>query len=350
MAIPSVGNPRSRRPGAPRVVAELTPASTTTGGSHRWSPSGPAVQGVPPRSPRRRRSRLRRGDRLWLGLLLTPYLLGFVVLIAYPAGTSLLGSFRDWPLFGEATWVGLDNYQRLVADPGFWQAVRNTLLYVALLVPAELVVGLGLALFLNRELRGVAVYRSAYFAPFVLSLAAVGLVWTWFLSPDWGLFNQFLGVLGLPQPYWLADPRFALPGLALTSVWRNSGYYMIIYLAGLQSIDREMEEAALVDGANAWQRFRHVILPLLTPTTFFAVLLGIILGFQVFDLTYVMTKGGPVGSTDVLVYFIYTTAFRSGDLGYASAIAFALLVLMVVLTACYFALESRWVHYADDGR
>lgn len=282
----------------------------------------------------------------WLLLFLGPYLFGFAVLIAVPVVESLGGSLSDWPLFGDPTLSGLGNYQKLLQSPSFWQAFLNTVYYVALLVPLEIVCAIGLALLVNRGLPGRTLFRSVYFAPFVMSLASIGLVWTWLFSPDYGLVDQALSTVRLPQIRWLAEPGWAMPALVITSVWRNCGYYMVIFLAGLQSVPEELHEAARIDGAGAWNRFRHVTWPALTPTTFFAVIIGVILGFQVFDLSFIMTQGGPSSATTTLVYLIYTTAFQRGDLGYASAIAFALLVITLLFTLVYFRFERRWVHYA----
>lgn len=297
-------------------------------------------------SGRRRRSR--RGGP-WTLLFLAPYLIGLALFIAYPVGFSLYGSLTDWPVFGQRTWAGLSNYAALLHDAHFVRALVNTAYYVALLVPLEIGAGLGLALLINGRLRARSFFRSVYFAPFVFSLASIGLIWTWLFSPDFGLVNLVLGWLHLPQPDWLSDSHWAMPALIIASVWRNAGYYMVIYLAGLQAIPRELYEAAAVDGAGPWAQFRAVTWPALTPTTFFVGILAVILGFQVFDLSFVMTQGGPDGSTTTLVFYAYTSAFQDGKLGYASAVSVALLAVMVLFTLIYLALERRWVHYADAG-
>jgi ABC-type sugar transport system permease subunit len=299
----------------------------------------------PPLAPRRRRGSRTAGQRRWLLVFLAPYLIGLAVFVAYPVGYSLFGSLTDWPIFGGQSWAGLANYRKLLSDPQFHQALVNTLYYVALLVPCEIAAGLGLALLINGRLRGRTLFRAVYFAPFVFSLASIGLIWTWLFSPDFGLVDAALGALHLPQPDWLNDSHWSMPALVIASIWRNAGYYMVIYLAGLQAVPKEHYEAASVDGAGAWAKFRYVTWPALTPTTFFVGILAIILGFQVFDLSFIMTQGGPDRSTTTLVFMAYTSAFQDGQLGYASAISFALLVLMLILTFFYFAFERRWVHY-----
>ena len=287
-------------------------------------------------------------DGPWVVAFLGLYAFGFVILIAYPVAAAFGASLTDWPLFGEPTPSGIANYQKLIESDGFHQALINTIVYVVLLVPFEIAIAIGLTVLVNRNLPGRTFFRAVYFAPFVMSLASIGLIWTWLYSPDFGLVNGVLKLIGLQQVRWLADPDLALPALVITSVWRNAGYYMVIFLAGLQGIPEELYEAATIDGAGAAGRFRHITWPLLTPTTFFAVILGVILGFQVFDLSYVMTQGGPAGHTVTLVFLIYKTAFQTGALGYASAIAFVLIAIVLALTIAYFRLERRWVHYGVE--
>lgn len=290
----------------------------------------------------------RAPDGPWVVAFLALYTIGFVVLIAFPVAAAFGASLTDWPLFGEPTPAGLANYQELLESDSFREALINTIVYVVLLVPVEIAIAIGLAVLVNRNLPGRTLFRAVYFAPFVMSLASIGLIWTWLYSPDFGLVNGFLKLLGMEQVRWLSEPDLALPALVITSVWRNAGYYMVIFLAGLQGIPEPLYEAARIDGAGAWARFRYITWPLLTPTTFFAVILGVILGFQVFDLSYVMTQGGPAGRTVTLVFLIYETAFQSGALGYASAIAFVLISIVLVLTVAYFRLERRWVHYGVE--
>jgi multiple sugar transport system permease protein len=304
-------------------------------------------EGQPP-GPISRRLRRLFPDGRWTLIFLLPYLIGLVLFIAFPTVNSFLISLKNEPLFGGSSWIGFNNYSHLFADGAFWGAFSNTALYVVLVVPAELAAAIGLAILVNRRFRGTAVFRSIYFAPFVVSLASLGLIWTWLYSPQFGLWNEILRLIGIAGPQWLAQPSSALPALALTTLWRNVGYYMVIFLAGLQHIPEQLYEAARVDGAGPWRRFRHVTWPLLTPVTFVAGVLAVILAFQVFDLTYLMTQGGPGTSTVTLLYYTYIQAFQNGTLGLGSASAFVLMLIMILFTVVYFWTERRWVQYEQS--
>jgi multiple sugar transport system permease protein len=206
--------------------------------------------------------------------------------------------------------------------------------------------GLALALGLNHALRGIAFLRAAYFLPVVTSWVVVALVWQWLLSPADGLVNAVLGTLGLPEPGWWTDPAWAMPSVILASVWKDLGFVMVILLAGLQAVPAEVQEAARVDGANAWQRFWHVTLPLLSPSTFFVVVISLINGFQVFDQVNVMTGGGPAGASQVVVGHIYDLTFRYGRAGDASALSWLLFLLILAITAAQLRGQRKWVTYA----
>ncbi len=287
----------------------------------------------------------RRTEAGWILFFLAPYLLGLAVFVLGPMGYAAWTSLTSRSLFGPGHFVGLANYRKLVDDPTFWQAAWNTLYYALLVVPTELMAALGMALLLNRRLRGIGFFRGVYFLPFVLSLVSVGLLWTWIYSPGLGPVAHLMSLVGLQAPGWLVYPGLAMPAVAFTSVWRNAGYYTVIFLAGLQALPRELEEAASVDGTSAWQRFIHVTLPLLSPTIFFTLVIATIWAAQVFDLTYIMTGGGPQNATLSLAQYVYQAAFDNGQMGYASAISWALLAAVLLLTAVYFRAQRRWVHY-----
>ncbi len=276
-------------------------------------------------------------------LYLTPTILVVTVFVLVPIGLSLYLSFWRWPLTGPSrTFVGLANYSRLLHSPEFWNAIRVTVLYVLGVVPLSTGAALGLALLVNRPLRGLFFYRTAYFMPVVTSTVAVAIVWKWIYNPQAGLLNGVLHVLHLPTPGWLTDPRWALPALIIMAVWKYAGYYMVMFLAGLQAIPREYLEAAALDGAGRLSRFRHVTWPLLRPTTALVIITSTIFSFQVFGPVYVMTGGGPVHSTSVIVYHLYERAFGFQELGYASAIGWALFLLVFPLTVLQFkALSHR---------
>jgi len=284
-------------------------------------------------------------DGWWTVFFLLPYLIGLSLFVTYPTISSFLMSLKDQPLFGVSHWTGLSNYRHLIESAAFQSALLNTSYYVVLVVPAEIVLSLGLAVLMNRAFRGTALFRSIYFAPFVVSLASIGLIWTWLYNPQYGLWGQAFRLVGFSAPQWLAQPALAMPALAITTVWRNIGYYMVIFLAGLQTVPGQLYEAASIDGAGRWARFRHVTWPMLTPVTFVVGILAVILAYQVFDLTFLMTQGGPGTSTVSALYYTYVTAFQNGSLGLGSASAFVLMLLMVVFTVVYFWTEGKWVRY-----
>jgi multiple sugar transport system permease protein len=243
-------------------------------------------------------------------------------------------------------WVGLDNYANLLTDPTTRQVFLHTLVYVVGYLPLVYVGGLALALVLNQRLKGRAFLRATYFLPVVTSWVVVALVWKWLLNPANGLVNQLLGFFGVPGPGWWTDPHWALPAVILSSAWKDLGFVMVILLAGLQSIPSDVYEAALVDGANGWQRFWRITLPLLSPSTFFVVVISLINGFQVFDQVYVMTGGGPSGSSQVVVGHIYDLTFRYGRAGEASALSWILFAVILLITVLQVRGQRKWVHYA----
>lgn len=263
-----------------------------------------------------------------------------------PMVSSLWVSLHKWNLISPMQWIGVDNYLNLLTDPKTSEVFQHTLIYVVGYLPLVYVGGLALALALNQRLHGRSFLRATYFLPVVTSWVVVALVWKWMLNPSNGLVNQVLGTLGLPQPGWWTDPTWALPSVILSSAWKDLGFVMVILLAGLQAIPADLLAAAEVDGANAWQRFWRITLPLLSPSTFFVVVISLINGFQVFDQVFVMTAGGPAGSSQVVVGQIYDLTFRYGRAGEASALSWILFVLILVFTAAQIRGQRRWVHYA----
>jgi multiple sugar transport system permease protein len=219
------------------------------------------------------------------------------------------------------------------------------LFYVVGLVPLNIVLSVGLALWLNSKLRGLPFYRVGYFLPVVTVTVAVALIWKWMYAPGTGLINIALNGFGLPAPNWLGDPHWSMPGLIIMSVWKGFGYNMVVFLAGLQGIPVQLYEAATIDGANGWQRFWRITLPLLSPAIFFGVVMTVISSFQVFDQAYIMTAGGPANSTNTIVMYIYQNGFQFFKMGYASAIAWVLFAAIFVFTVLQMKLQSRWVNY-----
>lgn len=234
---------------------------------------------------------------------------------------------------GEPDWVGLDNYRRLAADPTIGASLRVTLLYAVTAVPLSLGLALGIALVLDEQwFRGKAVARAVFFLPHVISLVAVAFVWEWLLNPKYGIVNGVLGQLGIAGPAWLSDPRFALGCIIAVQVWHGLGFGVIVFLAGLQGVPDTYYEAARLDGANRLQQIRNVTLPLLMPTVMFLSIMGFIGAFQVFQSVYMMTGGGPADATRVIIYYLWQTAFERVELGYASAIAVLIFVVVLALT------------------
>lgn len=278
---------------------------------------------TPNRGPRREAS------TAWL--FVSPAILVILGLSIVPVVWSLLLSFQANDLVTPSRWVGLDNYDALVQDPKFGQAVRNTLVYTALYVPLSVVLGLALALALNRRIRFVGLYRTLMFVPFVVSATAQGVLFSFILDPEFGVANSLLHRLGLSTQGFLTDPAQALFVLVGITLWSGTGFCVVVYLAALQDVPPSLVEAARLDGAERWQVLRHVVLPTLTPITVFLVLWQVITALQVFDLVYVTTKGGPLGSTTVIVYFVWEQAFKSFTAGYGAAAAYVLAVALLVI-------------------
>lgn len=276
-----------------------------------------------------------------------PALTLIVVFFVGPVIAAVGLSFTDFDLYAladprAARWVGLRNYARVLHEPLFWQALRNTLYFAVVGGPLTVAVSLGAALLVNaRALRWKATARAVFFAPFVTTLVAVAIVWRYLYHPRYGLLNWLLGHVGVHQIDWLGDPRWAMPAIILMATWKNFGYNMLIFIAGLQNIPRELHEAAALDGATPFQRFRHVTIPMLAPTMFFVVIVTMIGYLQLFTEPYVMTQGGPLRATTSLVLYMYEEGFRWWRLGVAAAIAFLLFLLIVLFTVVQRRLSPR---------
>jgi len=241
--------------------------------------------------------------------------------------------------------MGWGNYAELLKSPSFHQVFKNTFIFSLIYVAGVIVFGLLLAILLNRKMKGISFFRSAFYTPVVTSAVAVGIVWTWMLSPKYGILPILLEKLHITSPYWLGDPGIALVTVAMIQVWKMSGYYMILFLAGLQLIPESLNEAALIDGAGKWKVFSRITLPLLSPTTFFVLIVSVIDSFKNFELIYVMTRGGPQNSTNTLVYDVYLNAFNYYRMGYASSLAYVLLAIIAIFTFLNFYGKKRWVQY-----
>jgi multiple sugar transport system permease protein len=286
---------------------------------------------------------MRRNRALVGWAFILPNFVGFAALTLVPVVIALALSFLTWNSYDTPTWAGLDNFRRMVGSDTFWTALLNTAYYAAGHIPLTLALSLGFAVLLNRKLRGVNFFRTALFIPYVTSLVAAAVVWNMLFSPEVGPVNQALRALGIADPPgWTTSTTWAMPAIILTSVWRDLGYYMVIYLAGLQTIPVELHEAAGIDGATSWQRFRHVTLPGLRPTTFFVLIMLTVSSFKVFDLVQVMTDGGPGRSTLVLSQLIFREGITEGRFGYSSAISMVLFAVVLTVTLIQFRLQKRW--------
>jgi multiple sugar transport system permease protein len=284
----------------------------------------------------------------WLDALpyLLPTLLGFFIFILGPVITSFLIGFTRWDLLTPPRWIGLENYYKMFFDmPLFWTILRNTFYYTLLYVPASVVLPLLVAIVMNQQLRGITFYRSVYFLPVVTSTVAVALVWQWLYNPQFGPINYLLGLVGIRGPEWITTPQWAMPALVLMSVWQGLGYNMVIYLAGLQGIPEEFYEAAAIDGANMWHRFRYITVPLISPTTFFVLIISLIGSLQVFEQTYILTQGGPAYATLTISYYIYQQAFQWFHMGFGAALSYVLFVIILIFTLVQFRLQRLWVFY-----
>ena len=278
----------------------------------------------------------------WVAVFLLPNLIGFITFIVFPLLSSLAISFTNWDLISTVEFVGIDNYKQLMTDKEFWAAFINTITFIIGYLPMVMVFGLACALLLNRKVKFRAFFRAAYFLPVVTSWVAVSLVWKWLFNPSYGLINYFLSFAGIEGLNWLQDENLAMPAIIITSVWKDIGFVIVLFLGGLQNISTSYYEAADIDGANSWKKFWNITLPLLTPTTFFVTIISLINSFQVFDQVMIMTEGGPGGSTNVLVQNIYNHAFRYFEMGYASAMSWILFIVIFVITSLQMKMQKRW--------
>jgi multiple sugar transport system permease protein len=286
----------------------------------------------------------------WAWFFLAPCLLGLLVFTYIPIMASLGLSFSYWNLLGIPRFVGLENYTAVLNDPLFWKSFATTWIFVIVSGFLEVALALLLAVWLNRAIRGQSFFRTAYFLPFITPMVSVALVWGWLYDPTYGLINWFLQqahLIDKPIP-WLYDPKTALWAVMILRVWKDIGYNIVIFLAGLQTVSPSLYESANLDGANSWQIFWRVTLPMITPTLFFIGIMTLINGFQSFDSVYLLTQGGPEHSTELLVYWMFKNAFEFYKIGPASAIAYILFVVILLLTLGQWQLRKRWVMYEDE--
>lgn len=282
---------------------------------------------------------------LWTLGFLAPTILGLAVFRLIPIVWSFGLSFTDWQIFDTPRFAGFDNYTALFTSAATLKAFGVTAAFMAMYVPGVTALSLLLALILNTRLRGMALFRGAFFLPYITATVAVALVWRWIFSTRFGLLNAALDWVGITaNPAWLADPAFALPAVAIVAVWKDAGFFMLLFLAGLQTIDDGLYEAARMDGARRWQRIRDITLPLLARSIFLVVILAAIRSTQTFEITYALTAGGPNGATTTLGFAIYLRAFVDFEMGHAAAMAYALCAILGLLTLIGFRVRQRWLY------
>lgn len=292
------------------------------------------------------RRRQRRREVFTAVVMLAPSLVFLAAFTYWPILRSLAYGFFDVQLGSpEIFFVGWENYQRLWMDALFWQSLRNTVVYMVVTVPASIGLALLLAVALDRKLRGTALYRSTFFYPVMVPSVAAGMVWVFLYAPGYGPINGLMDWLGLPKLEWLYDRRWALPAIIFMSIWKYAGYFMLILLAALQLVPRDLYEAARLDGVSGFRQLVHITVPLISPTLYFVVVIGVLHSYQIFDYVFVMTQGGPADATNVLTFYIYQNAFQFQDIGTASAIANILLLVVGALIAVVALTLGRRVHY-----
>lgn len=277
-------------------------------------------------------------------LFAAPWMIGFIGLTAYPMLLSLIYSFADYNILESPTFIGFENYTTMFNDPLFYTSLYNTVYYVVFGVPLGMLIGLGIALLLNKSIKGIAIYRTLYYLPSIVPLVASTVLWNWMFNPSFGILTSAVEAIGLTAPGWLSDPGFAKNSLILMSLW-TAGSGMIIYLAGLKNIPQVYYDASDIDGASAMQKFFRITLPLLSPTLFYQLIIGLIGGFQVFTQAFILTSGGPNDSTLFYVLYLFNNAFKFWKMGYASALSWVLFIIIMMFTLINFLLSKYWVKY-----
>ena len=298
------------------------------------------------RATRRKSSPQARRDLFWGLFFCSPAIIGLLCFTIYPVLASLYYSFTNYSIFGDYDFIGLQNYRDMITDDLFWSSLWKTVYFLGVSIPVGIALALALALLLNLKVKGMSFYRTIFFLPSIVPAVAAAIVWGYVFNPQYGIFNNALRLVGINGPGWLANPTWVIPSLIIIGSW-GAGNLMIILLAGLQDVPQDLQDAAVVDGANWWSRFRHVTLPFLGPHLFFALVTGLIGGFQYFATPFALYggEGGPAGSALVYGLYLYQNAFRFYKMGYASAMAWVLLLIIVATTAIIFRIFSKRVYY-----
>jgi multiple sugar transport system permease protein len=289
-----------------------------------------------------------QGRRTLAGyIFISPFILGVLIWVLIPALTAIWLVFQDWNLISPAKYVGLDNILRLGKDKLFWQALKVTTIYTLASVPLGLLLSFCLALLINQKVRGIALFRTIYYLPSIMPAVASAVLWYWIYNTEFGLINTMFRYVGLPKIQWLQQPEWALTALILMSLWGVGGA-MIIFLAGLQGIPETLYEAGKIDGAGRWAQLRHITIPLMSPTIFFNLIIGIINSFQVFTAALIMTNGGPQDATMFFVLYLYRVGFRFLEMGYAATLSWVLFFIILLMTLLAFKTVGRQVYYQED--
>jgi multiple sugar transport system permease protein len=284
-------------------------------------------------------------------LFMMPWFIGFLIFGLYPMIMSVYYSLCRYDVLRIPQFIGLGNYEKLIfEDPYFWVSISNTLIYTALRVPLCIIGSLLLAVLVNNAVKGVKLFRTVYFIPSIVTGVVLSVVWLWMFNPQFGLINSSLAYFGIPGPLWLLDPNWSKPSMVLMSVWSIGGGRMLVFLAALQGIPNHLYEAVDIDGGGWWAKFRNVTIPMISPILFLWTVLEIIFSLQVFVEAYIMTQGGPLNSTMFYNLYLYNKAFNDFEMGYASALAWILLIISLIITLIQFKLSKRWVHYDGGGR
>lgn len=287
-----------------------------------------------------------RRQWIYAWLMLSPAMAFLILFTHYPAVQTILNSFYSTPRGRrEAVWIGLDNYQTLMLDDVFWKVLANNVWYAVWTIPLSIILSLAMALWVNDKIRGRGFLRMAYFTPTVLPLIAVANIWLFFYTPGFGLIDQIRGLFGLPEQNWMGSPDTALYAMIAVAIWKEAGFFMIFYLAALQTVSPSLKEAADIEGASRWYYFRRVLFPLLMPTTLFVSINAVINSFRLVDHIFVMTEGGPNNASSLLLFYIYEVAFDYWDTAYAATLTVVMIAILILLAIGQFFLFDRKVHY-----
>ncbi|MGQ9552647.1 MAG: carbohydrate ABC transporter permease [Anaerolineae bacterium] len=294
--------------------------------------------------------KLRPTARSFLTMLafISPWLIGFLWFFLYPTLSSLYYSFTEYNILQPAKWVGFQNYKELPQDRLFWNSLGNTVYYTVFSVPLNMFLAFTLAVILNRPMPGRALLRTLVYVPVVVPVTATAMIWMWLFNANWGMLNNLLALVGIDGPPWLGSPSWSKPSLILMQTWLIGGS-ILIYLAALQDVPRVLYEAAEVDGAGSFRKLINITIPMVTPAFLFSLLTGLIGAFQVFATAWIMTRGGPLKSTEFYVYYLYMNGFRFFRMGYASAMAWILFIIVLIISIITFRSSARWVYYGGQG-